>query len=135
VYSRIGFLMRLTGLKILAFVTFIILALYTPSTVNTLLARAGDASKLIAKGAENSLESVGGMIGDANVLMPKKGAFELLLYVFGLDKVLIFIGLTIALYILWLLLLAGGRGVFRMLGTSRNPRANADARVRTGPPR
>ena len=133
--SRIGFLIRLTGLKFMAFVTFILLALYTPSTANLLLAGAGNLSKAIALGTETALQSMGGALGDVNALMPKKGAVELVLHVFGMDKVILFIGLTIALYIFWLMLLAGGRGVFRMLDASGTPRVREDARVQAGPPR
>ena len=134
-YSRIGFLLRLTGLKLMAFIAFIALALYTPSTANLLLAGAGNASKLIAQGTETSLQSLGGVLGDTNALLPKKGAVELVLHIFGMDKVILFIGLTIALYIFWLLVLAGGRGVARALDASGNPRTREDARVQTGPPR
>ena len=132
--SRIGFLARLTALKLMAFVAFIGLALYTPSTANLLLAGAGNASKIIALGTESSLQSVGRMLGDANALMPKKGAVELLLHVFGMDKVIVFIGITIALYIAWLLLLAGGRGVIRGIDAMGNPRVRQSARVQAGPP-
>jgi hypothetical protein len=127
--------MRLVALKLTAFFIFVILALYTPSTANLLLDGAGGASKLIAKGTETSLESIGDMIGDANALMPRKGAFELLLRTFGLDKVLLFIGLTIALYLAWLLTLAGARGALRRLDASGNPRIRDDARLHSGPPR
>ena len=133
--SRIAFLARLIALKLAAFFIFVVLALYTPSTANLLLDGAGGASKLIAQGTESSLESIGGMIGDANALMPRKGAFELLLRTFGLDKVLLFIGLTIALYLAWLLLYAGMRGALRRLDASGSPRAPENARLQSGPPR
>ena len=132
--SRIAFLVRLTALKFMAFLAFIALALYTPSTANLLLAGAGSASKLIAQGTENSLQSIGGVLGDVNALMPKRGAVELILHIFGMDKVILFIGLTILLYLLWLLLLAGGRSIFRMVDAMGNPRPDNRARVQAEPP-
>ncbi len=133
--ERIAFLTRLVGLKLAAFLSFILLALYTPSTTNTLLGEAGSASKLVAKGLESSLQSLGGLLGDASILMPKKGAAELMLYLAGMDKVLLFIAITITLYIAWLLLLAGGRGAIRRIGRTGNPRARETARLQAGPPR
>ena len=132
--SRIGFLLRLTGLKLAAFFTFIALALYTPSTTNMLLDGAGGASKLIAQGTEDALQSIGGAFGDYNALMPKKGAVELLLRYVGMDKVILFIGLAIGLYIVWMLLIASGRGLLRKLDRSGNPKREA-ARVQAEPPR
>lgn len=131
--ERIGFLTRLIGLKLTAFLTFILLALYTPSTTNTLLGSAGSASKLVAQGMESALQSIGGLLGDASILMPKKGAAELMLYLAGMDKVLLFIGITITLYIAWLIVLTGGRGAIRRIGG--NPRAREQARLQAGPPR
>ncbi len=133
--SRIMFLTRLVGLKLAALFTFVILTLYTPSTTNSLLDGAGSASKLFAKGTENSLLSLGGLLGDAGMLMPKKGAVELTMRYVGMDKVLLFIGLTICLYLSWLLLIAAGRGALRRLDVFGNPRERADARIQTGPPR
>jgi hypothetical protein len=135
VRSRIGFLLRLTALKFMAFLTFIALALYTPSTANLLLGGAGNASRAIAQGTESALQSIGAMLGDVNALMPKKGAVELLLHVFGLDKVIVFIGLTIALYVVWLLVIATGRGALRRLDASGTPRKQETARLQSGPPR
>jgi hypothetical protein len=133
--DRIGFLTRLVGLKLAAFLTFILLALYTPSTTNTLLGNAGSASKLVAQVLESALQSLGGLLGDASILMPKKGAAELMLYLAGMDKVLLFIAITITLYLAWLLLLTGGRGTIRAIAGSRNPRAQAAARLHSDPPR
>lgn len=133
--SRIAFLSRLVALKLTALFAFVVLSLYTPSTTNSLLDGAGDASKLLAAGTESSLQSLGGLLGDAAMLMPKKGAVELTMRYVGMDKVLLFIGLTIALYLGWLLLLAGGRGAARAVAGSRNPRAQAAARLQAGPPR
>jgi hypothetical protein len=135
VRSRIAFLLRLTGLKLAAFFTFTALALYTPSTTNLLLDGAGGASKLIAQGTEDALQSIGGAFGDANALMPKKGAVELLLRYVGMDKVILFIGLAIGLYLAWMLLIASGRGVPRKLDSSGSPRARGAARVQAEPPR
>jgi hypothetical protein len=133
--ARITFLTRLVGLKLAALFTFVLLSLYTPSTTNSLLDGAGRASKLVADGTENSLHSLGGLLGDASILMPKRGAVELTLRYVGMDKVLLFIGITITLYVTWLLLLAGGRGAIRRIGGSRNPRGQAQARLQAGPPR
>ena len=133
--ERIAFLTRLVGLKLAAFLTFILLALYTPSTTNALLGGAGSASKLVAQGLESSLQSLGGLLGDASILMPKKGAAELMLYLAGMDKVLLFIAITITLYIFWLVLLACGRGTIRRIGGPGNPRVRESARVQAEPPR
>jgi hypothetical protein len=133
--ERIAFLTRLVGLKLAAFLTFILLALYTPSTTNSLLGGAGSASKLVAQGLESSLQSLGGLLGDASILMPKKGAAELMLYLAGMDKVLLFIAITITLYIVWLMLLTCGRGAIRRIGGAANPRVRESARVQAGPPR
>jgi hypothetical protein len=109
--------------------------LYTPSTTNSLLDRAGDASKLLASGTESSLQSLGSLLGDAALLMPKKGAVELTMRYVGMDKVLLFIGLTIALYLVWLLFVAGVRGALRGLDASGSQRARENARLQSGPPR
>jgi hypothetical protein len=135
VRSRIAFLTRLVALKLAALFTFVILSLYTPSTTNALLDSAGGASKIFAEGTESSLMSLGGLLGDASILMPKKGAVELTMRYVGMDKVLLFIGITITLYVAWLLLLAGARGALRRLDSSGNPRIREDARLRSGPPR
>src|SRR5262249_45134887 len=50
VRARISFLTRLVMLKLMAFFTFIFMALYTPSTTNSLLDGAGGVSTLVAKG-------------------------------------------------------------------------------------
>jgi len=100
--ARIAFLSRLVALKLTALFAFVLLSLYTPSTTNALLDRAGDASKLLAAGTESSLESLGSLLGDTAMLMPKKGAVELTMRYVGMDKVLLFIGITIALYLAWL---------------------------------
>jgi hypothetical protein len=134
VLSRIGFLLRLTGLKLAAFFTFIALALYAPSTTNLLLDGASGTSKLIAQGTEDALQAIGGAFGDYNALMPKKGAVELLLRYVGMDKVILFIGLAIGLYIVWMLLIASGRGVVRRFDRSGNPQRQL-ARVQAEPPR
>ncbi len=133
--SRIGFLTRLVALKLTALFTFVLLSLYTPSTTNSLLDGAGDASKLLAAGTESSLQSLGSLLGDTAMLMPKKGAVELTMRYVGMDKVLLFIGLTIALYLAWLLFVAGIRGALRRLDASGSPRARENARLQSGPPR
>lgn len=132
--ARITFLTRLVALKLTALFAFVLLSLYTPSTTNALLDGAGDASKLLALGTENSLQSLGGLFGDAAMLMPKKGAVELTMRYVGMDKVLLFIGLTIALYLAWLILLASARGAWRRIDTSGSPRREKDARLQSGPP-
>lgn len=133
--SRIAFLSRLVALKLTALFAFVILSLYTPSTTNALLDGAGDASKLLAAGTENSLQSLGSLLGDAAMLMPKKGAVELTMRYVGMDKVLLFVGLTIALYLAWLLFVAGIRGAWRRIDSSGSPRARENARLKSGPPR
>ena len=133
--SRLSFLVRLTTLKFLAFVLFIALAIYTPRTASLLLDGASDASKMVAAGTENLLQSVGGLIGDANALMPRQGTVSIFLRLGGMEKVILFIGITIMLYVAWLLLLASGRGVVRMLDAAGNPRVRDGARVQAGPPR
>jgi hypothetical protein len=133
--SRIAFLSRLVALKLAALFVFVLLSLYTPSTTNTLLDGAAEASKLFATGTENSLQSLGTLLGDTAMLMPKKGAVELTMRYVGMDKVLLFIGITIALYLAWLLLVAGARGAWRRIDASGSPRARDDARLQSGPPR
>jgi hypothetical protein len=123
------------ALKLTALFAFVLLSLYTPSTTNSLLDRAGDASKLLASGTESSLQSLGSLLGDAALLMPKKGAVELTMRYVGMDKVLLFIGLTIALYLVWLLFVAGVRGALRGLDASGSQRARENARLQSGPPR
>jgi hypothetical protein len=124
--SRIAFLSRLVALKLSALFVFVLLSLYTPSTTNALLDGAGEASKLFATGTENSLQSLGTVLGDAAMLMPKKGAVELTMRYVGMDKVLLFIGITIALYLAWLLLVGGARAA----GRAPPVRSAAIARVR-----
>ena len=133
--TRIAFLTRLVALKLTALFAFVLLSLYTPSTTNSLLDGASEAAKLFALGTENSLQSLGSLLGDASILMPKKGAVELTMRYVGMDKVLLFIGLTIALYLVWLLLIAGARGALRRLDGSGSPRAQENARLQSGPPR
>lgn len=133
--TRIAFLTRLVALKLAALFTFVMLSLYTPSTTNSLLDGAGGASKVFAQGTETSLLSLGGLLGDASILMPKKGAVELTMRYVGMDKVLLFIGITITLYVAWLLLLAGGRGAIRRMSGARAAQDEAQARLRAGPPR
>ena len=132
--ARIAFLSRLVALKLTALFAFVLLSLYTPSTTNALLDRAGDASKLLAAGTESSLESLGSLLGDTAMLMPKKGAVELTMRYVGMDKVLLFIAITIALYLAWLLLLGGLRGAWRRHDASGPPPGEKDARLRSGPP-
>lgn len=131
--ARIAFLSRLVALKLTALFSFVLLSLYTPSTTNALLDRAGDASKLLAAGTESSLQSLGSLLGDAGMLMPKKGAVELTMRYVGMDKVLLFIGLTIALYLAWLLLLGGARVAWRRIDAAGSPRAQKNAKLQSGP--
>ncbi|MBL8662791.1 MAG: hypothetical protein JNM29_08190 [Candidatus Odyssella sp.] len=133
--SRIAFLSRLVALKLAALFAFVLLSLYTPSTTNALLDGAGEAAKLVASGTEASLQSLGTLLGDAALLMPKKGAVELTMRYVGMDKVLLFVGITIALYLAWLAAVAGARGAWRSLDAAGSPRARRDARLQSGPPR
>lgn len=133
--SRIAFLSRLVALKLAALFAFVLLSLYTPSTTNALLDGAGEAAKLVASGTEASLQSLGTLLGDAAMLMPKKGAVELTMRYVGMDKVLLFVGITIALYLAWLAAVAGARGAWRSLDAAGSPRARRDARLQSGPPR
>lgn len=132
--SRIAFLSRLVALKLAALFAFVLLSLYTPSTTNALLDGAGEAAKLVASGTEASLQSLGTLLGDAAMLMPKKGAVELTMRYVGMDKVLLFVGITIALYLAWLAVVAGARGAWRSLDAAGSPRARRDARLQSGPP-
>ncbi len=133
--ARIAFLSRLVALKLTALFAFVLLSLYTPSTTNALLDRAGDASKLLALGTESSLQSLGGLFGDAGMLMPKKGAVELTMRYVGMDKVLLFIAIAITLYLAWLALLGSVRVAWRRLDAVRAPRSEKSARLEQGPPR
>ena len=104
--SRISFLTRLVILKLLALFVFIGLAFYTPSTINTLLDGASGISARLAKGLDNSLQFVGASLENVSFLVPRRGAAEFLARVAGMDKVILFIGITIALYLSWLLVVA-----------------------------
>lgn len=133
--SRLSFLTRLVVLKLAALFTFIFLSLYTPSTTNTLLDGAGGVSTLLAKGTDNSLQFVGARLGDASALVPRKGAVELAFRFVAMDKVMLFIGITIALYLAWIGLFATARGVKRRIDDMGTPRPDESARIQAGPPR
>lgn len=133
--SRLSFLTRLVVLKLTALFTFIFLSLYTPSTTNTLLDGAGGVSTLLAKGTDNSLQFVGARLGDASALVPRKGAVELAFRFVAMDKVMLFIGITIALYLAWISLFATARGVKRRIDDMGTPRPDESARIQAGPPR
>lgn len=132
--SRIAFLTRLVTLKITTLFAFVLLSLYTPSTMNRLLDGAGDAAKVFASGMESALQALGSLLGDVTMLMPKKGAVELTVRYVGMEKVLLFIGMAIALYLAWLLVIAGARGAWRTVDASGSPRMRQNARLRSGPP-
>lgn len=132
--SRIAFLTRLVTLKIATLFAFVLLSLYAPSTMNRLLDGAGGAAKAFAAGIESVLQSIGSVLGDAAMLMPKKGAVELTVRYVGMEKVLLFIGMAIALYLAWLAAIAGARGAWRSLDAAGSPRARRDARLQSGPP-
>lgn len=111
--SRISFLTRLIFLKLAALFTFVALSLYTPSTTNALLDNAGQVSILLARGTDSGLQYLGAQFGDASVLVPRRGAVELAFRFVAMDKVMLFIGITIVLYLGWILLIALALGVFR----------------------
>src|SRR5262249_50262495 len=134
VRARISFLTRLVMLKLMAFFTFIFMALYTPSTTNSLLDGAGGVSTLVAKGADNLLQYLSGQIGDVSYLVPRKGVVELAFRLVAMDKVMLFIGIAITLYLGWMLLITAGRGVKRRIDDIGTPRADDRVRVQTGPP-
>ena len=134
--SRIAFLARLVWLKLAALIAFVLLSLYTPSATNTLLDRAGSASKMLAKGTESSLQLLGSSLGDVNALMPKKGAVELTFRFVAVDKVMLFIGITISLYLAWLLVFFSARTAKRRLVDAiGTPRHEETARLQAEPPR
>jgi hypothetical protein len=113
VRSRISFLTRLIFLKIAALFTFVALSLYTPSTTNSLLDGAGRVSILLARGTDGGLQYLGSQLGDVSVLVPRRGAVELAFRFVAMDKVMLFIGITIVLYVFWLLLIGLTLGAFR----------------------
>ena len=133
--ARIAFLTRLVTLKITTLFAFVLLSLYTPSTMNRLLDGAGAAAKVFANWFESGLEALGRLFGDVTMLMPKKGAVELTVRYVGMEKVLLFIGMAIALYLGWLLVIAGARGAWRTVDASGSPRAKRNAPFQPGPPR
>ena len=104
--SRLSFLTRLIFLKLAALIVFVILSLYTPSTTNTLLDGAGHVSILLARGTDDGLQYIGGQLGEVSFLVPRRGAVELAFRFVAMDKVMLFIGITIVLYIGWIVLLA-----------------------------
>jgi len=99
-------LTRLVFLKLAALMIFVILSLYTPSTTNTLLDGAGQVSMVLARGTDQGLQYIGGQLGDARVLVPRRGAVELAFRFVAMDKVMLFIGITVVLYLGWILLVA-----------------------------
>jgi hypothetical protein len=105
VRSRISFLARLLLLKLLALFTLVTLSLYAPSTTNSLWDGAGGVSAILAKGTENSLQFLGDALSSVNFLVPRKGAVELTFRYIAMDKVMLFIGITVALYVSWLVLI------------------------------
>lgn len=105
VRSRLSFLTRLVFLKLAALMVFVTLSLYTPSTTNTLLDGAGRVSVLLARGTDDGLQYIGGQLGDASVLVPRRGAVELAFRFVAMDKVMLFIGITVFLYLGWIFLL------------------------------
>ena len=104
--ARIAFLTRLVFLKLVALFTLVFLSLYAPSTTNALWDNAGGVAVLLAKGTENSLQYFGATLSDVSFLVPKKGAVELTFRYVAMDKVMLFIGITIFLYLVWLLVVA-----------------------------
>ncbi len=103
--SRISFLSRLVFLKLAALFIFVALSLYTPSTTNSLLDGAGHVSLLLARGTDSGLQYIGSQLGDVSVLVPRRGAVELAFRFVAMDKVMLFIGITIVLYLGWILLI------------------------------
>jgi hypothetical protein len=104
VRSRITFLTRLVFLKLLALFTLVLLSLYAPVTTNMLWDGAGVAATALAKGVEGSLQFAGSAFGDIGLPAPRKGAVELTFRYVYMDKVMLFIGITIVLYLAWLVL-------------------------------
>jgi hypothetical protein len=111
--ERIAFLTRVVILKLAALFTFVALSLYTPSATNSLLDGAGGVAVVFAKGTENSLRFVGSSLGGASILVPRKGAVELAFRFVAMDKVMLFIGITIVLYLGWMVLIALTQGLRR----------------------
>lgn len=107
--SRITFLTRLLLLKLLAFMTLVLLILYAPATTKTLWNGAGEVSVVLAKATDTSLQFIGGRLG----MPPKQGAVELMSHIVGMDKVILFMGITIALYASWLILTGLVTSAFR----------------------
>ncbi len=129
-FSPIAFLARLVTLKFTTLFMFVLLSLYTPRTTLGLLDGAGEASRWLAAGTEGSLQSLGDLFGDASILIPRKGAVELAMRYVGVEKVLLFIGLAITLYVAWRLLIGGVRVAWRR----GSPRARKELRLPSGPP-
>ena len=110
--SRISFLTRLVLLKLMALFVVVALSLYTPSTTNTLLDGAGQVSILLARGTDSGLQYLGGQL-DVSVLVPRRGTVELAFRFVAMDKVMLFIGITIVLYLMWIFLIAGALSLRR----------------------
>ena len=107
--SRIAFLTRLLVLKLIAFLTLVLLILYAPATTKTLWDGAGEVAVVLAKATDSTLQFVGSRVGAP----PKRGAVELMSHIVGMDKVILFMGITIALYTSWLFLVGTAVGLFR----------------------
>ncbi|MCW5771640.1 MAG: hypothetical protein KIT16_08405 [Rhodospirillaceae bacterium] len=119
-------------MKIWALIAFVLISLYTPSTTNRLLDVANDGAKFLAQGTEYVLEHIGITFGTLSALAPKKGTVELAFRLIAMEKVILFIGIIIVLYLVWMALVLMVRSVTRSTQTPRNP---AEARLQTEPPR
>jgi hypothetical protein len=133
--ARVSFLSRLIFLKMLAFIAFVFMALYTPSTTNHLLDRAGSVSLVMARGVDDLLQYLGAKFGDVSSFMPRKGSVELAFRFFNLEKVVLFIGIIIAMYIAWMLLTSLVSLATRKSGVNQAPRDPVGARLQIEPPR
>jgi hypothetical protein len=113
--ERISFLSRLILLKLIALLVFVLISLYAPSITNILLDRAAEVSKVMAQGTEDSLVYLGVSFGDGSYLTPKRGSVELAFRLIAMEKVILFIGISVVLYVLWILLVGSARGGWRMM--------------------
>ena len=111
--DRISFLTRLVFLKLAALLTLVILILYAPTTTKSLWNGAGEVSVLLAKGTDISLQFIGSTLGTANFPRPKQGAVDLTFHIVGMDKVILFMGITIFLYTVWICVVALARSLRR----------------------
>lgn len=110
-FPQVSFLARLVVLKFLSLAVMVALALYAPSTLNALFDLSGGTGKWIAQTVEAGLTH----LDKAGIPRPKKGAVELASRFTGMDKVVLFIAITVSLYLAWFVFVLMVKSVWHAL--------------------